>query len=1059
MSVNVKTEDDSDISQFHLAIDYSQNDISSLPTNSENNVIETTYPPTYPVVVPEGDTVVKLEPINDITPKEPKKHKSKHRSKDKEKKKKHKHRHKDKNDDDNPGKHKRKHKSKHKHRSKKSKSSKTQVKEEEESQLNPPSHDTINEATQDAISQVPSSQMANESDTSLNGINESLAGSMKRNYPLQDSEFPARKIQRFSPEIPDRDSSQISNTHDADITNRTEVPDSQPYTNGNGIKTEYEVPENGAIHSDGENYSQAIQPHTTDSEHSEGIAQDNDVPYNMTDEEHENNTDFESPPSNITTKRQARIRAQESLRKQHELEKSRLLQQYSDEEDEMFDKYIPDYEDDDSEQEYKDDDEEEEDDDEEIVDSEEEEYSQSSQADLVQVPNGIPVDTLDEIEKSKREIKPSLELIKNLQPKVATVPSSHSFYQEIEIPLSIKIDKTPLADIKPVKKGIVENLPDFTPQELENKDKRNNPYKGNPNYVSFFNRECESFFTTNNYFPKFRKRLVASKVGYDRMTYKLAFIGEYLNEEANKLFEQEISGTNWNVEEKERFFNGLARYSIHRIDELENLIQTKSQVEIMNYYNLLKNELNWMKKKSKRRQFKISIGGENYRQFRRIKWMKKLLRYNELPIAYEVSESLIRMEEIQAGNINKREYYVSSKLNQFNRESMKEYRKEEIEKNRLIKIDNANDLSKIYNQNNIFEECGNATPLEQSPVINFQSVILLEEMIKSITEKIILKLIEMKSRQHFVGLTPHKMKFPKEFIINPVDIINASKILKLFETPQLGYESTSNDGKAPKLSYYFQYLIKSLNLQVSKGDRFIKKNSRVWEPEISGKFLQMIPNFRMGEEFIRDPEELMQIRLAPKRQQTNFKILERFIDDLPRSMYEDQNSQEDILIEEEIIRRETDKIDEEDKRQSLEYEHMLLSMMVSYDTQRMDVRSSMYSEEEVMNLYCEDSIAIGEEDDMEVELEPRYDGKRRSEEDREEEEEEEDEEGEEDEEDYEEEDYDDEEDDDGVIDRLQPQDPIRIKYTPERRVEVERKVIDSYGAMFTSYQGEENIII
>ncbi|KAK7684711.1 hypothetical protein QCA50_012294 [Cerrena zonata] len=485
MSVNVKTEDDSDISQFHLAIDYSQNNISSLPTNSETTVIETTSPSSYPVVVPEDDTVVKPEPIDNITFEEPKKHKSKHRSKDKEKKKKRKHRHKDKNVDDNPEKHKRKHKSKHKHRSKKSKSSKTQVKEEE-SQLNPPSHDATNEAIHDAISQVPSGQMPNETDTSLNGINESLAGSMKRHHPLQDSELPARKIQRLSPEIPDHDSSQISNTHDADITNRTEVPDSQPDSNGNGIKTEYEVPENGAIHSDEENYSQEIQPRdATDSENSEGIAQDNDVPYNMTDEEHENNTDFESPPSNITTKRQARIRAQESLRKHHELEKSRLLQQDSDEEDEMFDKYIPDYEDDDSEQEYRDEEEEEEDDDdEEIVDSEEEEYSQSSQADLVQVPNGIPVDTLDEIEKSKREIKPSLELIKNLQPKVATVPSSHSFYQEIEIPLSIKIDKTPLSHIKPVKKGIVENLPDFTPQELENKDKRNNPYKENVNHFS-----------------------------------------------------------------------------------------------------------------------------------------------------------------------------------------------------------------------------------------------------------------------------------------------------------------------------------------------------------------------------------------------------------------------------------------------------------------------------------------------------------------------------------------------------------------------------------------------
>jgi hypothetical protein len=89
----------------------------------------------------------------------------------------------------------------------------------------------------------------------------------------------------------------------------------------------------------------------------------------------------------------------------------------------------------------------------------------------------------------------------------------------------------------------------------------------------------------------------------------------------------------WTPEEKDIFYESLARYGISRIDEIATLIPNKSVVDVMNLYNALSNEL---------KRYKLD---KNLR--------KKLLSYDDLPIAYEVSENFIKTEENFASAIEK----------------------------------------------------------------------------------------------------------------------------------------------------------------------------------------------------------------------------------------------------------------------------------------------------------------------------------------------------------------------------------------------------------------------
>lgn len=85
-------------------------------------------------------------------------------------------------------------------------------------------------------------------------------------------------------------------------------------------------------------------------------------------------------------------------------------------------------------------------------------------------------------------------------------------------------------------------------------------------------------------------------------------------------------GSIWNRKEKQLFFHHLSRHSIHSLDSWCERIPTKSKLEILMYHDVLKENLKLLKNLNTRKH-----GG--------------ILTYKHLPIAYEMNEEWIALEE------------------------------------------------------------------------------------------------------------------------------------------------------------------------------------------------------------------------------------------------------------------------------------------------------------------------------------------------------------------------------------------------------------------------------
>lgn len=121
-------------------------------------------------------------------------------------------------------------------------------------------------------------------------------------------------------------------------------------------------------------------------------------------------------------------------------------------------------------------------------------------------------------------------------------------------------------------------------------------FKGNINYVRFFRDETSNFV-------RFSPPL------YNR-------------------FRKTSGNALWTPNEKDRFFQLLSRYSIHRIDDISAQLPKKSKVQIMSYYNLLRKTL------------------RKYKHDARLS--KKLVPMSEMPIAFEMEPEFIKFEESQS---------------------------------------------------------------------------------------------------------------------------------------------------------------------------------------------------------------------------------------------------------------------------------------------------------------------------------------------------------------------------------------------------------------------------
>lgn len=89
----------------------------------------------------------------------------------------------------------------------------------------------------------------------------------------------------------------------------------------------------------------------------------------------------------------------------------------------------------------------------------------------------------------------------------------------------------------------------------------------------------------------------------------------------------------WTADEKDIFYESLARYGINRVDDIAALLPNKSAADIMSLYKILSNELSKYKSDKKLR--------------------KKLVSFDDMPVAYEMSELFIKTEEKLASSIER----------------------------------------------------------------------------------------------------------------------------------------------------------------------------------------------------------------------------------------------------------------------------------------------------------------------------------------------------------------------------------------------------------------------
>lgn len=549
-------------------------------------------------------------------------------------------------------------------------------------------------------------------------------------------------------------------------------------------------------------------------------------------------------------------------------------------------------------------------------------------------------------------------------------------------------------------------------------------FKGNPNYVSFFNREVEAFFNNDNYLPPCRTRLTQSKVGNSGMVYRLSLLGKYLDTEIERIYRDDIPGTVWSGDEKETFFNALTRYSIHNFDEIKHRLPNKSAIEIMNYYNLLKFELNHLKRKSKKMKYKVKINSSKFRFFRRLRHFKKSIKIDDIPSAYEMSEEFINFEEVQANLINKRETILQTDSNRFYKKSFDNYTKDE--EHNLIDVDACSSLSELFYVKNKLMKDDIHNPFlspgaKLVPTLNLKSLVFFEELTKLITEKIVLSLIETKSRQLFIGISTDGLSLPAKLVVTKYDISQTVNRLKLFETPKSGYLSTANDGKCGKLRYYWKNLANSLNL---RNEVESKAQPRVKD------FIKLIPHFKITDEFLIDPRE-SQLSDGP-------------IDITELNEEKEKYNYRDDHIELKLTELECQRLEAKDSLESRKYEYVLLTLLMTFDQQDETVQRSMFTEEEIMNLVLAGWFDVVKLDpEVEKAAPPQeslpsrrfnnatetfrhlgVDDSDPSEDDS----------------------------DDGVVDRTVPLDPITIRTTPVYNVEIDNVVTTTYASHFPGYE-------
>lgn len=249
-------------------------------------------------------------------------------------------------------------------------------------------------------------------------------------------------------------------------------------------------------------------------------------------------------------------------------------------------------------------------------------------------------------------------------------------------------------------------------------------FRGNVNYVNFYNRHVVDTIDGMSLESKWLK---PSRNTHDGKVY------------VGKTFSG--PGSRWTSQEKDKFFTFLGRYSIHQVDLIQSKIPTKSTIEILAYYNLLDQELRRIKQTYTRKTFKYKVvegGHKSKREIRLRRIRLKLLRYEELPIAYEVSETMIKFEEEQSRLIGLRERFSVIDKGRYFIKAAQQYAEGDHT------LFHGNELTLL--SKNLFVKNGITEYYRLGPSLirlDFRTTVFLEDLVVQVLRKIMYRIIAL----------------------------------------------------------------------------------------------------------------------------------------------------------------------------------------------------------------------------------------------------------------------------------------------------------------------------
>lgn len=173
-------------------------------------------------------------------------------------------------------------------------------------------------------------------------------------------------------------------------------------------------------------------------------------------------------------------------------------------------------------------------------------------------------------------------------------------------------------------------------QEPEKKERKNKRKAPDPppyafgGYVHFYNRQVQDFFNVNDPWD------------LDLLALVITSDGQVFDGESGH------PGLLWLPQEKDKFFRLLERYLIHRIDIIADQLPLKLTEEIMVYYSVLRKLLQREKRKGRRQEYPYTVTKRRKTKHLKGYLALELVSYDEMPIAYEMSETYLIFEDLQS---------------------------------------------------------------------------------------------------------------------------------------------------------------------------------------------------------------------------------------------------------------------------------------------------------------------------------------------------------------------------------------------------------------------------